>query len=413
MKDTKSNLFIAIDRSDKKLSIAESDLTGTPYQHEIKSSPEEIHAWILAKLKQTKGEIFIAFENPAPNLICAFVQYERITQYPLNPAATDSFRKAFAPSMAKDDATDAISILNMLIKHQDELRPLKNETEDVRLLRSLVNDRRQVVDLGTALNNILIDQMKRHFPQALKLFDNLTSQLACAFLKKWPTLQRAKRAKPETLKKFFYQHHSRAPKLVEKRIQIIQESQPLTDDEAVLAAADIHVKTLILQIEANFKSHQMYEKKINELFLSMEDAAIFRSLPGAGDVMAPRLLAAFGSIRENYAEAQDMQKFSGVAPVMRRSGKKWYIGRRYRRPKFIHQTFVEFATCSAIHCKWAKAYVAMKKEEGMAYWSIMRTLAYKWIIIIHHMWKNKLAYNEETHIKNLIKQGVPYASKLL
>jgi len=413
MKQTKSNLFIAIDRSDQKLSIAESNLTGKPYQHEIKSSPEEIHAWIIDKLKQTKGEIFIAFENPAPNLICAFVQYDRITQYPLNPAATDNFRKAFAPSMAKDDATDALSMLNMLIKHQEELRPLKHETEAVRLLRSLVNDRRQVVDLGTALNNILIDQLKRNFPQALKLFDDITSPLACAFLKKWPTLQMAKKAKPETLRKFFYLNHSRSSDLIEKRIRIIQESQPLTDDAAILAAAVIHIKTLIMQIGANFRSTQMYDKEIKESFQSMEDAAIFSSLPGAGDVMAPRLLAAFGSIRENYDEAQDMQKFSGVAPVMRRSGKKWIIGRRYRCPKFIHQTFVEFAKCSAIHCEWAKAYVAMKREKGMPYWSIMRTLAYKWIIIIHHMWKNNLAYDEETHIKNLIKQGVPYASKLL
>jgi hypothetical protein len=36
--------------------------------------------------------------------------------------------------------------------------------------------------------------------------------------------------------------------------------------------------------------------------------------------LAPRLLAAFGSLRERYATAADMQKFSGIAPVLERSG---------------------------------------------------------------------------------------------
>lgn len=408
-----SNLFIAIDRSDQKLSIAESDAGSSPKLSEISSTPEEIHAWILTKLQQTEGVVFIAFENPAPNLICAFVQYDRITQYPLNPASTDSFRKAFAPSMAKDDATDALSMLNMLIKHQDELRPLKHETAEIRLLKSLVNDRRQAVDLGTAESNILIDQMKRHFPQALNMFEDISSAIACAFLKKWPTLQQAQKARPETLRKFFYMNHSRSETLVEKRIQIIKKSRPLTDDVAVLEASKIHVLTLVQQLNANRQSVQTYDKKIKSVFSNMEDAHIFSSLPGAGEVMAPRLLAAFGSIRENFAEAADMQKFSGIAPVMKRSGQKWHIGRRWRRPKFLHQTFVEFSQWSAIHCNWAKAYAAQKKAEGMAYWSVMRTLAYKWIRIMHFMWMNHIPYDEETHVKNLIKQGVPYASKLL
>lgn len=413
MSKTTSNLFIAIDRSDQKLSIAESDSASSPRLSEISSSPEEIHAWILTKLQQTKGQIFLAFENPAPNLICAFVQYDRITQYPLNPAATDNFRKAFAPSMAKDDATDALSMLNMLVKHQDELRPLKHETAQIRLLKSLVNDRRQAVDLGTALNNILIDQMKRHFPQALNMFDDLSSAIACAFLKKWTTLQQAQKARPKTLRKFFYLNHSRSEKLVEKRIKIIRESQPLTDDVAVLEASKIHVLTLVQQLNTNRQSIQIYDEKIKITFSGIEDAYIFSSLPGAGEVMAPRLLAAFGSIRENFVEAADMQKFSGIAPVMKRSGKKWHIARRWRCPTFIHQTFVEFAQWSAIHCKWAKAYAAKKKAEGMSYWSVMRTLAYKWIRIMHTMWIEKATYDEDTHVKNLIKQGVSYASNLM
>src|SRR5256886_10832409 len=44
--------------------------------------------------------------------------------------------------------------------------------------------------------------------------------------------------------------------------------------------------------------------------LSLHDALPI-SLPGAGAVMAPRLLAAFGSQRERYQNAVEMQTFSG------------------------------------------------------------------------------------------------------
>jgi hypothetical protein len=39
-------------------------------------------------------------------------------------------------------------------------------------------------------------------------------------------------------------------------------------------------------------------------------------------VLAPRLLAAFGSQRERYANAAEVQGYSGIAPVTEQSGKK-------------------------------------------------------------------------------------------
>ena len=46
------------------------------------------------------------------------------------------------------------------------------------------------------------------------------------------------------------------------------------------------------------------------------------SLPGAGPALAPRLLAAFDSQRARYGGAQEVQAYSGIAPVIERSGKK-------------------------------------------------------------------------------------------
>jgi hypothetical protein len=54
-----------------------------------------------------------------------------------------------------------------------------------------------------------------------------------------------------------------------------------------------------------------------------------KSLPGAGAVLAPRLLAAFGSQRHRYASADEVQTYSGIAPVTERSGKRKWVHFRW------------------------------------------------------------------------------------
>jgi hypothetical protein len=50
------------------------------------------------------------------------------------------------------------------------------------------------------------------------------------------------------------------------------------------------------------------------------DASLFAALPGSGTAYSARLLAAFGSRLELFQSAQAMLNFSGIAPVLKRSG---------------------------------------------------------------------------------------------
>jgi hypothetical protein len=56
--------------------------------------------------------------------------------------------------------------------------------------------------------------------------------------------------------------------------------------------------------------------KSSNSFRSHPDHFLFESLPGAGKQLSPRLLAVFGSDRARWAAPMDIQKFSGIAPVM-------------------------------------------------------------------------------------------------
>ncbi len=88
-----------------------------------------------------------------------------------------------------------------------------------------------------------------------------------------------------------------------------------------------------------------FDKEIERVATALPDYALFRGLPGAGPHLAPRLLAAFGEQRERFHGADELQKYSGIAPVTERSGKKSFAGciGAGSDPTFLRQTFVEWA----------------------------------------------------------------------
>ena len=128
--------------------------------------------------------------------------------------------------------------------------------------------------------------------------------------------------------------------------------------------------------------------------------------------MAPRLVAAFGTDRERFSSAREVQQLSGTAPVLKRSGKSCLVIRRMARPKFLHQTFHEYADHSRKKSLWADAYYRMLKGRGMGHRSALRSLAFKWQRIMYRCWKTRTEYDESRHLQQLRLQNSPLLAYL-
>ena len=134
---------------------------------------------------------------------------------------------------------------------------------------------------------------------------------------------------------------------------------------------------------------------------------LFRALPGAGPALAPRLLVAFGSDRERFQSAAELQTFSGVAPVTKRSGKQCNVHRRWACPKFLLQTFHEFAHCSLQALRLGQSLLPPATIRGKGHHAALRTLAFKWIRILFRCWKTKIPYSEERYLESLRRRNAP------
>jgi hypothetical protein len=267
------------------------------------------------------------------------------------------------------------------------------------------------VDQSTALTNQLTALLKGYYPQALRWIGNLDSAWACEFLEQWPTLQGLQATSRRQILRF-YEKHPRAFLDLNEQLKQIQEAHSLTRDEAVLESSALMVQALVSQLRPLLHSIGEFDRKIAAIFRKHPDRPIFESFPGAGAALAPRLIAAFGTDRDRFQVATEMQELSGIAPVTEKSGKKSFVHWRYACPKFMRQTFQEFAGHSRRWCKWAEAHYQLLRRRGKSHNAAVRALAYKWIRILFRCWKNRQPYQDEVYTKSLFNHGSPLCPML-
>ena len=409
------DLIIGLDRSDRKADLHLIDVRNAKHWKEIlDTSPENLFRW-LEELRQQypRSRVAICLEQPAGNLISFFETYEWITLYPINPSSLQKFRETFVTSRAKDDRKDAEYLAKLLHTHHVELTSWQPEDNQTRLLQQLVIHRRAVVDERTGLTNRLQALLKQYFPQALELCgDDLWRPLATNFLLKWPTLQLLKKAKPETIRKFFYLNGSRSQKLIEQRLERIEQAVALTDEPALMESYILRIQLICRELQMVGKTLGHFDRQIAEVFKAHPDREIFANLPGAGATLAPRLLASVGTQRQRFASAANLQRFSGVAPVTKQSGGKHFVHRRYLCRRFMRQSFHEFANQSILQSRWAAAYYQQQRIKGSPHQTAVRALAFKWQRIIWRCWQSKTIYKEETYQAALLKNNSPLTSRL-
>lgn len=404
------DLIIGLDRSDKKADLCLIDTrTGQHRAQTIDTAPEALWEWLLELRQQHPGaRVGLCLEQPAVHLISFLEAYEWITLHPINPITLQKYREAFVTSRAKDDAKDADYLADLLLTHHAKLPAWVPEDSTTRAVQQLVFHRRAVVDERTALSNRLIALLKSYFPQALALCgEDLWRPLATAFLLKWPSLQAVQKAKPATVKQFYYLHGSRSARLLEQRLALVRKAVPVTDEQAVIESFVLRAQLVCRQLQLVQRSVSEFDRQIARAYATHPDHHLFASLPGAGPVLGPRLMATLGSQRERFGAAADLQHYTGIAPVTKRSGGSCYIHRRYLCPKFHKQSFHEYAKESILWSRWAAAYYLQQRTKGSPHHTAVRALAFKWQRIIWRCWQDRQPYEEQKYEAALQKNGSP------
>ncbi|HEX2165657.1 MAG TPA: IS110 family transposase [Longimicrobiales bacterium] len=376
----------------------------------IEHTPAALRAWVERLHARFGGaQVAVAIEQSRGAVFDALSGYRFVTLYPINPRSAARYREAFHPSHSKDDRTDAASLLDLVRKHRDELRAFVPDDATTRLLQLLTDDRRELVDQRTRHVQRLTDRLKTYYPHALRWAGALTTMQACDFLERWPTLGAIQKARSSAIREF-YRRHSHPTAWIEQRLAEIRAEVALHEDAILTAAAVLLIRSEVAQIRALNASIATYDEQIASAFAAHPDRPIFASFPGAGAQLAPRLAAAFGTDRNRFESAVSIATRSGIAPVLRRSGKTAVVQMRWACPHFLRQTFHEFARVSIGQSAWARAFYKQQRARGHGHHEAIRTLAYRWIRILYACWKNSVPYDEARYLQQLARRGSPLAN---
>jgi transposase len=329
-----------------------------------------------------------------------------LSVYPLNPKAAQRYRDRKAPSGGKSDGLDARSFADALRTDGHAWRRLVPQDAPTQELRLLCRDEIGLIEQRTALVNRLQEALHEYYPTALQAFDDWTAPGAWAFVAAFPTPADLARAGKRQWEKFLHTHKLYRPQTAgERRELFAHATEFVSPSPAVTRAKSFLALALAKQLRLLEDQLHEYRARIAQLFADHPDHDVFGSLPGAGEKLAPRLLAELGSQRAEFDSPQALQCYAGTAPVSFQSGQVHRVHLRRACNHWLRATVHLWADLSRQKCAWAQAYYQQKKQQGMAHAAALRCLGQRWLKILWRMWQDGVPYDEALHLRNQVAHG--------
>jgi len=325
--------------------------------------------------------------------------------YPVNPKAAKRYRERKAPGGTKTDHLDAWSLADALRLDGHTWRQLKPDDPLTVELRLLCRDEVTLIEQRTALICQLKAALHEYYPVVLEAFEDWTFRSAWAFVEAFPTPEALAKAGKRRWEKFLHTHKLYRPETYGRRLDLFARAETFCGNRATTNAKSMLAVALAGQLRVLQNHLDKFRDKIEKLFAQHPDHDLFGSLPGAGEKLAPRLLAELGDDRERFDSPQALQCYAGTAPVSYESGQIKRVRFRRACQKALRHSVHLWANLSRATCPWAEAYYRKKRDEGQTHACALRCLGQRWLKILWKMWQTRKRYDPELHQRNQVKHG--------
>jgi transposase len=339
----------------------------------------------------------VAIERCDGPLVEALLDAE-VPVYVITPRQVKGLRNRYSGSGAKSDAGDAYLLADVLRTDGHRLTPLTQDSDATQVLRALSRTRKQLVESRVGLVNQLTAELERCFPGAIGLFARLDSDVAIAFLRRYPTQHAASKLTQARFAAFLRRISYSGRKPVEELFARVHDAPiaGLAATEAEGHAVCVHA--LPRAIDTTRRQERELEAEIIERLDAHADAHIFTSLPKPGHgARAALLLAEIGDVRSRFPDEESLAALAGVAPVTRPSGKYHAVGFRWAADKKLRNALVDFADDSRNASPWAAKVYADAIARGERHPHAVRILARAWVRVIWRCRQDHTAYDPTRH----------------
>jgi transposase len=346
----------------------------------------------------------VAVETSQGAAVDQLLQHE-FTIYPVNPVASESYRKRKAPSGVKTDHHDGWGLADALRVDGQGWKVLQPRDPLTEKLRLLCKDEIVLIQQRTLLVNQLQQALVEYYPAALEAFDDWTADFTWDFIVEFPTPQSLVKAGQRRWEKFLHAHKLWRPETTQKRLEIFARADQFKGSAPVTEAKSQLALSLCKILRAVDQQLEQYSKQIQALFKEHPDHDLFGSLPGAKKVLGPRLLGAIGTDPDRYGSHNVLQCFAGTAPIRYQSGQINRVKIRWACDPFLRHTMHLWANSFRKASAWGQTYYEKKREQKKSHACALRCLGQRLLKILFRMITNKKPYDAEFHGRNQKKHG--------
>ena len=346
----------------------------------------------------------VAIERPDGPVVDALLA-AGITVVVISPNQLKNLRSRYGSAGNKDDRFDAFVLADTLRTDRVRLHPLVPNTPATVSLRAACRARKDLVIHRVAMANQLREHLKRVFPAALGLFEDLDSSISLKFLTRFDCQDRADWLTPKRLgawlKSARYTGHT-DPATLHSRLVAAPRGAT-----GVHGAANVCItRALVAALTSLVAEINTLTKRISEQLGTHADAHIFTSLPRSGTIRGARLLAEIGDCRARFPTPEALIGLAGVAPSTRQSGKMRTVGFRWACDKHLRDAVCDFANDSRHANPWAADLYNRARARKHDHPHAIRILARAWLYVIWHCWQTNTAYDPAKHgaLQLLLKQ---------
>lgn len=288
--------------------------------------------WLLKVSEAALSEIAVALEKPHGAVVDALLE-RGFAVYAINPKQVDRFRDRHAVSGAKDDRRDAFVLADALRTDLHRFRRVRQPPAEIITMTERLRIHDELCKEEVALSNRLREELRRCFPHLLSLAPrDLIDPFFWEVLERFASTEQSSTADKHSIQDLLRKHRIR--RVSAAQVLDTLRRPPLAAAAGTIEAVTGHVGLLVKKLSLVDQQRRDNTKRIEEGLRHLRgsphesngytDAALLSSLPGVGTmVLATLLCHATEAIAHRDLIA--LRSLSGIAPVTKRSGKRWQV----------------------------------------------------------------------------------------
>lgn len=150
---------------------------------------------------------------------------------------------------------------------------------------------------------------------------------------------------------------------------------------------------------------ERYDEAIAELVARHPDAAVFASLPGAGEVTVATLIAEIGEDRARFSSPGSLLAEAGLAPVTRQSGGSRRVSFRYAANHHLRAIWQQWMLTALRISPWIRAAYDAARARGQTHSHAVRSVGARWCRILWRCWQDRVPYDPTLDRRTLLVEA--------